>query len=145
MSLVLPVDEPQATPIRPSLISSLPKRPASVKARAAPLRIEGKASYLERIAVPGARLEVLIVDDAAADDAASPNAAIAHARFDELRGPPYAFAIDLDRALVHEGGHYSLRATLRDADGRLAFMTPTRIALVPGQPVEFRLVRSPPQ
>ena len=117
---------------------------AQAPAAPAPLRIEGKAIYLERIALPGARLEVVLIDDDAADDAASPNAAIAHAGFDELRGPPYAFALELDRALLREGKRYSLRAMLRDADGRLAFMTPARIALVPGQPLEFRLVRTPP-
>lgn len=109
----------------------------------APVRIEGKASYLERIALPGARLDVLVIDDTAAADDAMPNPAVAHARFDELRGPPYAFVLEVDRASMHEGRPYSLRATLRDAKGRLAFMTPTRIPLVPGQPVEFRFVRAP--
>ena len=85
----------------------------------------------------------MVIDDATADDAGTPNPAVAHARFEELRGPPYAFALEIDRASLHEGRPYSLRATLRDADGKLAFMTPTRIALVPGQPVEFRLVRAP--
>lgn len=108
-----------------------------------PLQFLGKATYLERIAVPGARLEVLVIEDATSADSGLPDAAIARAQFDDLRGPPYEFAIELDRGRVREDARYSLRATLRDASGHLAFMTPTRIAVTPGQPVEFRLVRAP--
>jgi uncharacterized lipoprotein YbaY len=108
-----------------------------------PLQILGKATYLERIAVPGARLEVLVIDDATSADPGMPDATVARAQFDDLRGPPYEFAIELDRARLRDDAHYSLRATLRDASGRLAFMTPARIAVTPGQPVEFRLVRAP--
>jgi uncharacterized lipoprotein YbaY len=108
-----------------------------------PLQLLGKATYLERIAVPGARLEVLVIDDATSADPGLPDATIARAHFDGLRGPPYEFAIELDRSRVREDARYSLRATLRDASGHLAFMTPTRVAVTPGQPVEFRLVRAP--
>src|SRR5690349_5373218 len=71
---------------------------AEAPAARAPLRIEGKATYLERIALPGARLDIVVIDDATADDAGTPNPAVAHARFEELRGPPYAFALEIDRA-----------------------------------------------
>ena len=110
----------------------------------APPQVVGTATYLERIAVPGARLEVIVIDDAASDDPGLPDATVARAQFDSLVGPPYAFAIDLDRARLREDAHYSLRAALRDASGHLAFMTPTRIAVTPGHPVAFRLVRAAP-
>jgi uncharacterized lipoprotein YbaY len=85
----------------------------------------------------------LVIDDATSADPGLPDATIARAHFDGLRGPPYEFAIELDRSRVREDARYSLRATLRDASGHLAFMTPTRVAVTPGQPVEFRLVRAP--
>lgn len=118
---------------------SPPVPPAA--AAPASLRIEGNASYRERIALDGARLEVIVVDAAAADAGNQTDASVARFRFERLAGPPYPFAIELDRARVRADARLSVRAYLRDAEGRLAFMTPARVAIIAGQPLELRLVR----
>ncbi|MEO5624539.1 MAG: YbaY family lipoprotein [Dokdonella sp.] len=104
--------------------------------------IHGRAIYLERMMLaPGATLEVQLVDDPAD---AKHTATIASSRFTGLQGPPYAFALPYDAARIEPGMHYGLRATLRDAQGHLQFVTDKRVAVVPGSAsiVEFRLVRA---
>lgn len=123
-----------------------PTAPAPASSAApSPVVVRGTAAYLERIVVPGAQLEVIVVDDAAADAPAPADATVARARFDDLHGPPYAFALQLDPARLRADAHYSLRVTLRDGRGYLAFMTPARVAVDPDQPVDLRLVRTPSQ
>jgi uncharacterized lipoprotein YbaY len=107
--------------------------------------VHGRATYLERILLaPGATLDVQLIDDALADASGAANATVASARWNDLHGPPYEFALPYDAARIATGGHYSLRATLRDADGHLEFATDRRIAVVPGadEVVEFRLVKA---
>lgn len=123
----------------------VPRLPSA--APATPAVVHGRASYLERIVLPqGAFLEVQLIDDGIADaqaPAGSASATVARMSYGELHGPPYAFALPYDPARVAPDGHYSLRATLREPGGRLAFATATRVPVKPGTatPVEFRLVR----
>ncbi len=118
--------------------------PAPAPEAPATLRIEGSASYRERMAVDGARLDVIVVDAAAADAAGQPDASVARFRFERLAGPPYAFGLELDRAHLRADARLHVRAYLRDSQGRLAFATPTRVAIVPGQQLDLRLVRVTP-
>jgi uncharacterized lipoprotein YbaY len=102
--------------------------------------LRGSAAYLERIAPPpGAALEVQLIAGAASD---APET-IAMQRFDGLRGPPYAFELRYDPSRLRAGADLSLRAALRDAHGRLAFVTPARVPVTPGDEhvVAFRLAR----
>jgi len=123
-------------------------RPGNAPATATPQAlVHGRATYLERILLaPGATLDVQLIDDAVADASSGSAAAatIASARWNDLHGPPYDFALPYDPSRVAANGRYSLRATLRDADGRLEFATERRVAVVPGarEAVEFRLVRA---
>jgi len=117
--------------------SVTPHQPAPV--------VHGRASYLERMLMsPGAVLEVQLIDDRIADaPGAAGSATVARMSYGDLHTPPYSFDLPYDPARVAAGGRYSLRATLREADGRLVFATGARVPVVPGAaaPVEFRLVR----
>ena len=111
---------------------------ANVTASAA---IHGRATYLERMSLPaGAVLEVQLI----ADDPAGTPTTIAHASFGNLHGPPYDFTLPYAPADIRQGMHYALRAMLRDTQGRLQFVTPSGVTVVPGDAkvVEFRLVRA---
>lgn len=104
-------------------------------------QIQGRASYLERIAPPpGAVLSVQLVDLQLAD---TPAAVIASADFRDLKGPPFAFALPYDPSKLRPNGMYGLHAGVRDAQGRLWFVTDTQVPVTPGTdaPVEFRMVR----
>lgn len=104
--------------------------------------VEGRATYLERIAAPpGARLSVQLVDAQLAD---TPAAVIASQEFTDLSGPPYAFSLTYDPAKLRPNGQYGLHAGLRDAQGKLWFVTDTRVPVTLGtsSPVEFRMVRA---
>ena len=104
--------------------------------------IQGRALYMERIAPPpGAILSVQLVDNQLAD---TPAAVVASAEFADLKGPPFAFTLPYDPAKLRPNGQYGLHAGLRDAQGRLWFVTDTRVPVTPGSaaPVEFRMVRA---
>jgi len=106
--------------------------------------VRGRATYLERILLaPGATLDVQLIDDASADASGAATATIASARWNDLHGPPYEFALPYDAARVDAKSRYSLRATLRDAGGHLEFATDRRVEVVPGtsEIVEFRLAK----
>lgn len=93
--------------------------------------IHGKATYLQRIALaPGATLRVQLIDSQLAD---TPAAVIADHSFTHLAGPPFVFALPYDPGRLRPGGMYGLHASLRDADGRLLFVTDTRVPLTPGE------------
>lgn len=116
---------------------SAPHPKPSSPAAAAETAIRGRATYLERIRLAdGARLEVLLIDDA--------GAAVARGSFEGLRGPPYEFALPYDVAKIEATHHYALRAALRSAAGHLEFATDARVPVEPGsaQRVELRLVRA---
>src|SRR3982751_2722602 len=98
-----------------------------------PTVVRGRATYLERILLaPGATLDVQLIDDASADASDAATATIASARWNDLHGPPYEFALPYDATRVDAKSRYSLRATLRDAGGRLEFATERRVEIVPG-------------
>lgn len=102
--------------------------------------LQGRAFYLERIApVPGATLEVQLIAGADSD---SP-VILGAARFTELAGPPFDFTLPYDTALAGPQDEWSLRAALRDAQGRLLFFTGTRVVVSKGEPqrIAFRLLR----
>ncbi len=104
--------------------------------------IQGRAIYLERIAPPpGAVLSVQLIDNLLAD---TPAAVVASADFANLAGPPFAFALPYDATKLRPNGQYGLHAGLRDAQGKLWFVTDTRVPVTPGSsvPVEFRMVRA---
>jgi uncharacterized lipoprotein YbaY len=108
--------------------------------------VRGRATYLERILLaPGATLDVQLIDDANADASGAATATIASARWNDLHGPPYEFALPYDATRVDaKKRRYSLRATLRDADGHLEFATDRRVEVEPGasEVVELRLAKS---
>lgn len=116
----------------------------AAQARATPV-VRGRAHCLERIPTPSdATLDVQLIDDGIADAAATDaGATIARMRWTGLSGPPFEFELPYDPTRVRADRRYSLRATLRDAKGRLEFATGSRVDVVPGAraPVEFRLVR----
>ena len=110
-----------------------------------PTVVRGRATYLERILLaPGATLDVRLIDDASADGSDAATATIASARWNDLHGPPYEFALPYDATRVDAKSRYSLRATLRDAGGHLEFATDRRVEVVPGasEVVEFRLSKT---
>jgi uncharacterized lipoprotein YbaY len=107
--------------------------------------VRGRATYLERMLLaPGATLDVQLIDDANADAPGAATATIASARWNDVHGPPYDFALPYDATRVHAKSRYSLRATLRDAGGHLEFATDRRVEVVPGagEVVELRLVKA---
>lgn len=104
--------------------------------------IEGRATYLQRIAPPpGAVLSVQLIDTQLADTAA---AVVARADVTDLQGPPFAFSLPYDAARLRPNGQYGLHAGLRDAEGKLWFVTDTRVPVTPGStaPVEIRMVQA---
>ena len=116
--------------------------PAAAVPPAASTAIRGSATYLERMAPPpGATLTVQLIDNQLAD---TPAAVIATAEFKDPAGPPFAFVLPYDAAKLRGNGQYGLHAGLRDAQGKLWFVTDTRVPVTPGsaQPVEFRMVRT---
>jgi putative lipoprotein len=107
--------------------------------------VHGRAFHLERMLVPaGAVLDVQLIDDRIADgpDAMRP-ATVARMSYGDLRSSPYVFDLPLDADRMDADGRYSVRATLRDAHGRLMFATPSRVPVAPGaaSPLELHLVR----
>jgi len=133
LALAACTPRPEAGPEIPTPATDAPRASATV---------EGRATYLERIAPPpGARLSVQLVDAQLAD---TPAAVIASQEFTDLQGPPYAFSLTYDPAKLRPNGQYGLHAGLRDAQGKLWFVTDTRVPVTPGTatPVEFRMVRA---
>ena len=104
--------------------------------------IQGRATYLQRIAPPpGAVLSVQLIDNQLAD---TPAAVIASAEFADVQGPPFAFSLPYDPAKLRPNGQYGLHAGLRDGEGKLWFVTDTRVPVTPGSAtaVEFRMVQA---
>ena len=103
--------------------------------------ITGAASYRERIAPPpGAVLTVQLIDNQLAD---TPTAVIASTEVKDAKGPPFAFELPYDAGKLRPNGSYGLHASLRDADGKLWFVTDTRTSVVPGsgQPANLSMIR----
>ncbi len=103
--------------------------------------IHVRAIYLEKMVMPtGSTLDLQLFGERADDQGVD---VIARQSFGQLRGPPYDLDLPYDAGRIRAGTRYSLRASLRGADGHLAFATLARVPVVPGNPtsVEFRLSR----
>lgn len=123
---------PSEPPPAPAPSAAQPPAPAPVA------EIRGTALYRERIALPhGTALTVQLIDHQLAD---TPKAVIAERRFDNAIGPPYAFALPFDAAALRPNGQYGLHANLRTPDGRLAFVTDTRVPVTPGSPAPVEVL-----
>ena len=130
--------------------AATPRTPSGKHAEQTPaaesmMQIHGHAFHLERMLIPaGATLDVQLIDDTIANAlplSVTPAATITRQRFDVRGASPYAFALPVARARIVTGGHYSLRASLRDARGHLMFVTAARVPATPAAPVELRLRR----
>lgn len=150
-TLALAACQPATTPDPPANPStdappgeaagSGPGSPAAPATDTGAAEIRGTATYRERMRMPpGTALTVQLIDNRLAD---TPAAVVAERRFDDASGPPYAFVLPFDPAKLRPGGDYGLHASLRDPEGRLAFVTDTRVAVTPGSvaPVELLLKR----
>ena len=133
-----------------SACAATPRTPSGAHALETPaaesmMQIHGHAFHLERMLMPaGATLDVQLIEDAVADAvpvSATSAATIARQHFDVRSASPYAFALTVAQARIVAGARYSLRASLRDARGHLMFVTATRVAVTPAEPVELHLRR----
>jgi uncharacterized lipoprotein YbaY len=140
--------QPAATPDPPAnppadappgeAATSVPGSPASPATDTGASEIRGTATYRERMRMPpGTALTVQLIDSRLAD---TPAAVVAERRFDDASGPPYAFVLPFDPAKLRPGGDYGLHASLRAPDGRLAFVTDTRVAVTPGSAAQVELL-----
>lgn len=107
--------------------------------------IHARALVREKIFVPpDSTLHVQLLDNLLAD---TPKAVLAEHSGPAGNGPVYTIALPYDPAKLREGGLYGLHVSLRMPDGSLAFVTDTRVPVVPGDaaPVEFVLKHVPAQ
>jgi putative lipoprotein len=96
------------------------------------LVIRGEAIYFERIAPPAnAQLQVSLIDASLADTA---QASVATAMVDNAGPPPIPFQLAAAKGTVDPSRRYSLRASLRDAEGRLWFTSDESHPVTPGDP-----------
>src|SRR5262245_48543291 len=87
--------------------------------------VTGTATYLERIKMPpGASLRVQLIDNLLAD---TPKAVIGETTLKDVAGPPYAFRLPFDPAKLRANGQYGLHAALSGPDGKLWFVSDTRV------------------
>ena len=86
--------------------------------------ITGTVFYRERIALPPEAVVRVTLEDASRADTTS--VVIAETRFQASGGPPYAFALGYDPALIDDRGRVTLRATIR-VDERLLFSSTEHI------------------
>ncbi len=104
-------------------------------------KIEGQVVYRERmLLLPGAELEVKLVDVSRADE---PAEAVASVKFPVNGGPPFLFQLEYDRADMRRGGRYALQATITGREG-LRLMTNEHVNPFGEPPVEV-LVRGVPR
>lgn len=104
--------------------------------------VSGSALYRERMSPPPDARFVVVFEDVSRADA--PAVEIGKVEYVPDGGPPYAFAIDYDPAVIDPSQTYVVRASLRDGQGRLLFTTDTFTpVLTRGAPdsVEIVMVR----
>ncbi len=102
--------------------------------------VTGHATYRERIMPPpGASLRVQLLDNQLAD---TPQAVVAETTLKDVAGPPFAFTLPFDPAKLRANGQYGLSASLIDGDGKLAFVSDTRVPFDPSAntPVDILMV-----
>jgi len=106
--------------------------------------VGGEVFYLERIAVPrGGRLTVELLDVGPSDAALAP-VPLGQTVLEDPGQPPYAFRIRYAVDAVQPGSRLALRATWRDAQGRVWFHTPQPTLVAPEQAgaMRVRMVRA---
>lgn len=104
-------------------------------AKSVVFRVE--ASSDDRATIPpGARLEVLLIDDR--------GAVVAAQSFVDFHGLPHEVELRMDESRTDPERRYALRAALRSASGRLEYFSERRLAVVPGDAhaVPLRLIRA---
>lgn len=104
-------------------------------------KIEGTVFYRERIALPPNTIVQVQLEDISRADAMA--TVMATVTLNSAKGPPYAFAIDYDPALIDSRMTYALRASIR-VEGKLMFTTMDYTDPFSGNPVDV-LVRRVPQ
>jgi len=110
-----------------------------------PATLSGTVTYRERMALrAGHRLTVELHDVSRAD---APAIVLGRSQAIVDGQPPLAYEISFDPTKIHPRSRYSLRATLHDADGKLAWTTTQAyLVLRPGAPktgIELLLERLP--
>lgn len=134
-------DTPAGAPTAPAPAAPAPAASTADAPRSAHA-VTGTATYLERIRMPpGGSLRVQLLDNQLAD---TPQAVIAEVTHKDVEGPPYAFSLPFDPAKLRPGSQYGLHAALSGPDGKLWFVSDTRVPVDPAAnlPVEIRMVRA---
>lgn len=102
--------------------------------------IEGTVFYRERITLPpNAVVEIQLEDVSRADAMATVMATVT---LNSEKGPPYAFSIDYDPALIDSRMTYALRARI-SVDDELMFTTMDYTDPFSGNPVDVLVRRVP--
>ena len=118
--------------------SAAPSAPAVIQGAHA---VTGNATYRERIMPPpGSSLRVQLIDNLLAD---TPKAVIAETTVTDFAGPPIAFTLPFDPAKLRANGQYGLHAALSGPDGKLMFVSDTRVSVDPSAnvPVEIPMIQ----
>lgn len=102
------------------------------QSQAETVKITGQIGYRERIALrPGAMAEIELQDISIADRAA-PVLASQTLEFDGQQ-IPWDFELNVDSDALEPRGRYSVRAMIRDSEGRLRFTSDTANIVQPGE------------
>lgn len=114
-------------------------------ARAEAASIDGRVSYLPRIALPPDAVVRVRLEDVSRSDAASTVLAEQVVRT-EGRQVPVPFELKYDRSWIDPRGRYVIRAEIRDASGVLLWATDTAVPVLthgaPSTGVELWVVQS---
>lgn len=106
-----------------------------------PIRLDGVATYRERMVLPPDAMLTVVVEDVSRADA--PAIELARTVVDSPGAPPMRFAIEYPTASIVAGHRYAVRARI-ERSGQLLFTTDTFHALPPpdnSSPFELKLVR----
>ncbi|MCV0413549.1 MAG: YbaY family lipoprotein [Brevundimonas sp.] len=86
------------------------------------------STYRERIMLPPGHVLTVRIEDVSLADA--PAVVLAETRQPLEGGPPYAVTLGVPTGQIDPRHTYAARADIRDADGRLVFVTDTRHAVL---------------
>lgn len=86
------------------------------------------STYRERIMLPPGHVLTVRIEDVSLADA--PAVVLAETRKPLEGGPPYAVTLGVPTGQIDPRHTYAARADIRDADGRLVFVTDTRHAVL---------------
>ncbi len=97
------------------------------------------STYRERILLPPGHVLTVRIEDVSLADA--PAVVLAETRQTLEGGPPYAVTLGVPTGQIDPRHTYATRADIRDADGRLVFVTDTRHAvLTQGAPASADII-----